>query len=415
MKRIARLSWVGLVGLVALAGCKASSNASPDGGGDGGVCMSSAVRPSARKDVQAVLATSASGPQVYVFGGDEAPFDPNAMSQPKQLVDELWRYDLGCKSWEQLTAPGPGPRAGYAAALDDHQNRILYVGGRAGSGMNPPLVNDVWALDLSTLAFSQLHPTGTAPSPRLGHRVVFDSAANRLLLVGGDTSQIFGNGIVGDVWQLDFSASPDGAWTQLSATGATGAPPARRDASFAIDPMHKIAVMFGGAFTFSSYTNEVWIYDLGANTWKQAQPVGGAPSERFGARMGFSSVSGQMVLFGGHDAGAIGLRNDTFSLTADATGLAVFTQLLPGDAALGVGNVDLSSPERREKDGFVVAPGIAFTFGGTSDCGPLDDTWTLDLTQPTAWMPTFPAMVGETCARRAMPGQMCPSDCGSPL
>ena len=190
----------------------------------------------------------------------------------------------GAKPGNSSPRPAPGRAPGYAAALDDHQNRILYVGGRAGGGMNPPLVNDVWALDLGTLAFSQLHPTGTAPSPRLGHRVVFDSAANRLLLVGGDTSRSFGNGIVGDVWQLDFSASPDGAWTQLSATGATGAPPARRDASFAIDPMHKIAVMFGGAFTFSTYTNEVWIYDLGANTWKQAQPVAARRASERSAR-----------------------------------------------------------------------------------------------------------------------------------
>ena len=45
--------------------------------------------------------------------------------------------------------------------------------------------------------------------------------------------------------------------------------------------------------------------------------------------MGWGGVSGQMVLFGGHDAGAIGLRNDTWTLTADATGLAVFTKLSP--------------------------------------------------------------------------------------
>src|SRR6185437_109364 len=124
MKRIAPLfSFVLLVGIV---GCNASNSASPDGGGDGGACMPSALRPSARKDVQAVLTPGSAHPLVYVFGGDEAPFDPNAMSQPKQLVDELWSYDLGCGSWAQLTAPGPGPRAAYAAALDDHQNRILY-------------------------------------------------------------------------------------------------------------------------------------------------------------------------------------------------------------------------------------------------------------------------------------------------
>lgn len=406
MKRLAIFS------LLFIGGCGANT-AAGHSGGDGGACMSSALRPSARKDVDAVLVPATR--QILVYGGDQAPFDPNAMAQPKQLVDELWRYDLGCKTWEQLSANAPGPRAGYAAAFDSKRNRMVLVGGLAGTGSAPAHTSDVWALDVTTLMWTQLQPSGTAPSARVGHRVIYDAGRDRLILVGGDTAAIFGNGIVGDVWELDFAGSADGAWKQLSASNAAGVPSARRDVSLAIDTTHQIAVMFGGAFSFDTYTDEVWTFDLASSTWKQAQPVGGLPSARFGAKMAFDDTTGQMVLFGGHDAGAIGLRNDSWELTADSAGNAVFTPLLAGDGGLGVGNVDTASPERRDKHGFVVSMGTAWTFGGSSDCGPLDDAWTLDLTQPTTWTPAFPAMQGETCARRAMPGQMCPSDCGAPL
>src|SRR6185503_8718981 len=111
-----------LVLVLMVAGCGSNKAGSPDGG-DGGACMSSALRPSARKDIEAVLVPSTK--QILIYGGDEAPFDPNAMAQPKQFVDELWRFDLGCKTWEQLTANAPGPRAGYAAALDTKRNRMV--------------------------------------------------------------------------------------------------------------------------------------------------------------------------------------------------------------------------------------------------------------------------------------------------
>jgi hypothetical protein len=382
-----------------------------DGGADAGACPPSALRPSGRKDVDGVLVPDAK--KLLLYGGDEAPFDPTAATQPRQLVDETWRLDLACGTWERLPAVGAGARAGYAAAFDAKRNRMIIVGGQLGTTADPPLVNDVWALDLTALTWSELHPTGTPPSPRVSHRAVFDDARDRMLVFGGTRSRLSGPAL-GELMELSFAASADGAWTQLTASDAPGAPSKRYDVAMATDG--KVALVFGGAASFSTYYNDVWLFDLAANAWRKAPVATTAPSQRFAMRAAFDPTRSKFWLFGGHDLGSLGLRNDTWTVALDATATtATFAQVLAGDIDLGVGNVDKSSPERRHRHGQVVSGDRMWVVAGASDCGELDDTWTLDLTQPTRYTPVLSAQVGETCARRAAPGQACPTDCGNPL
>src|SRR5688572_24686157 len=195
MKRTSPLLLVTLAS--ALGGCNQSANMSmPDmATGDlSGPLMG--IRPPGRKDIDAIVIPSTK--KMLVYGGDQAP-PTTAIPAPKVFVDDLWRLDLASGAWEKLQPTNTaGPRGGYAAAFDGKRNRMIVVGGRLGTEMSPPIVGDVWALDVTTLVWTQLMPTGTAPSARVGHRVVYDATGDRLLMVGGDTSKIFGNGIVGD-------------------------------------------------------------------------------------------------------------------------------------------------------------------------------------------------------------------------
>src|SRR5436305_12692761 len=102
-------------------------------------------RPSARSGVTAVLEPGTN--QIYALGGQGAQLP----------LDELWRYSFGaCGGWSHLVlASSPGPRANYAAALDDMRSRIVYIGGGA--------TNDVWSLDTNRLTFTKLLTTGAAP------------------------------------------------------------------------------------------------------------------------------------------------------------------------------------------------------------------------------------------------------------
>ena len=145
---------------------------------------------------------------------------------------------------------------------------------------------------------------------------------------------------------------------------------------------------------------------------------GDVPSARFASKLSFDTAGGRFVMFGGHDPASLGPLNDTYALTVDASGGATFQLLIAGDSDTTVAGVDHTSPERRERHAQVAAGGQLWIFGGASDCGPMDDVWTLDLNAPTKWTPVVPALIDETCQRRATAGQTCqppPNDCTTPL
>jgi hypothetical protein len=341
---IRRILLAPLIAISALActACNSSSGQHP-GGSDLGAC-SNGLRPSARKDFDAVLAPATK--QILVYAGDVAPFDPTGAPN-RQYVDELWELDLGCGGWQRLaTQTAAGPRGEYAAALDSKRNRMIVYAGQLGTSATPPLVGDVWAFDLATQAWAQLHPSGPAAGSRVGHRMVYDAAADRMIVFGGDGSATFGGAIKGDAFELSFAASTDGTWKQLNASGVAGAPSPRRDVAMAIDSKRKIAVIFGGAFDFQTYTNEVWALDLTTNLWHKLTTLGDIPTHQFRAKMDYDQPRDRLVIFGGHDDQALGLQNATTSLTLDATAMtATFKVIIAGDSGLGVGHVDATSPE----------------------------------------------------------------------
>jgi hypothetical protein len=66
-----------------------------------------------------------------------------------------------------------------------------------------PLAAESWALTLSPLAWSHLHPTGDDPGPRVEHAAIYDPIRDRMLIYGGSTS-----GEVNDTWALTFAETP---------------------------------------------------------------------------------------------------------------------------------------------------------------------------------------------------------------
>jgi N-acetylneuraminic acid mutarotase len=387
-------------------GCGSSTNGS-------GMCAPLTLRPQARQRVEGVLDPTSK--KILVYGGDEAPIS-TALPAPRQLTDDLWSYDVACGTWTELgTTQQAGPQGEYAATFDTKRNRMILVAGQKGTAANPPIVDEVWAYDTAAAMWTLLQPAAPAgvPGARVGHRVIYDAGHDQLVLFGGERSISFnGADMFGDTWTLDFTTSPDGVWQKLAGTG----PSKRRDAAFATDGNR--AVLFGGASDFTTYENDVWVLDLGQGVWTQATTSGAVPSARFAGKLSYDAAGGRFVMFGGHDPTSLGPLNDTYALTVDASGGAAFTLLIGGDSDVTVAGVDHNSPERRERHAQAVAGTQLVIFGGASDCGPMDDVWTLDLGAPTKWTPAVAALIDETCQRRATAGQMCqppPNDCTNPL
>src|SRR5881398_1754556 len=113
----------------------------------------------------------------------------------------------------------------------------------------PHLSMEVFGYDPAADAWTSLKPSGTPPSLREGHRAVYDSKHDRILLFGGNTSTFFAGTLVGDFWELDFADSPAGAWKVINATGA---PSPRVYPAMAFHPGLGVVGLFGGCTNTSA-------------------------------------------------------------------------------------------------------------------------------------------------------------------
>ena len=124
----------------------------------------------------------------------------------------------GTPAWTQLAPSGTAPsaREGLTAVYAAASNRMIVFGGYNGSG-----VNDTWVLSNAngsggTPAWTQLAPSGTAPPARYFHTAVYAAAGNRMIVFGGRNVVR-----LNDTWVLSNANGSGGtpAWTQLAPSG----------------------------------------------------------------------------------------------------------------------------------------------------------------------------------------------------
>ncbi len=155
--------------------------------------------PTARAGQTAVYHQS--NRQMVVFGGYQTGY-----SQP---VSDVWSLSLGeAPTWKAISPTGmqPAPRAKASGVYDPINERIVFFGGETlDANGRLTWYNDTWALWLSGVPhWSQLEPTGTAPSARAGHLAVYDQTAQRMLVFGGWG---LGDSFKHDVWSLSLASS----------------------------------------------------------------------------------------------------------------------------------------------------------------------------------------------------------------
>ena len=142
--------------------------------------------PSARVNHVGAVA----GDRFIIHGGDT---NPGALDYVAQ--DEVWAFDLNSGVWEELdTAGGPGARI-FHAGTSSLDGSTLYVYG--GTGNDPffsPAYDDLWALDLESLEWTELHDgSGDAPDRPFWGNLLADPTADRLLLWAGHDDTSLGN------------------------------------------------------------------------------------------------------------------------------------------------------------------------------------------------------------------------------
>ena len=159
-------------------------------------------------------------------------------------LGDTWVFDG--TTWTQLTpATSPSPRFGQAMAFDSVRKRVVLFGGRT----NGVRQADTWEWDGTN--WTQIS-TSSAPSARFWHSMAFDSHLGKTRIFGGDHVAAFSLGPVNDTWEWDGAN-----WTQ---DVTSSAPSPRAGQSMAYDSGRGRSIVFGG--TDESYPgvfyNDTW-------------------------------------------------------------------------------------------------------------------------------------------------------------
>lgn len=254
--------------------------------------------------------------------------------------DDLWAYPVDAEEprWSRLTTgkPRPGPRRGFAHAMDRKGRRLYVHGGFYERGLD-----DLWVFDAAEERWSEVRTEGPRPAPREDHTLTWIPDGERLLLVGGmlDTRQEGGARTPGRVSKEVWVCRPaEGRWRRLK-DAAHG----RHLHAAAWDARSGLLLVFGGGGLKDA---AVWTFDPGKERWKRG-PEG--PGARAGMSAAWMPEARSFVLLGGQGAGR---------LVADAWAFEV--------AGGRVRRLRARLPDRR----FLAAachvpdPGILFVHGG---------------------------------------------------
>ena len=218
--------------------------------------------------------------RVILFSGDTD--DP---------IQDTWAYDLDTNSWTEMNMnPATSPdffRFSHAMAYDAQSDRAILFGGEYQLGT--PL-SDTWAYDFNTNTWTDMNPA-TSPSARLGHRMVYDARADRIILFGGLSSVQPREIYLDDMWAYDFDTN---AWTQLSPSTK---PRGGGCFAMAYDAESGRVIVFG-AEDHTRFYDETWAYDFNTNTWTDMNPAP-RPSIQAYQEMAYDAGSDRVILFGG--------------------------------------------------------------------------------------------------------------------
>jgi N-acetylneuraminic acid mutarotase len=357
---------------------------------------------------------------MIIFGGSKAL--PGAMCGPgpTNYTNETWIYSEACNAWQQVTAKGPSTRSRHAAAYGDGKMWVFGGRFRAKDSVRGDytLLDDLWMFDVSERTWARVDPEDPTPQARSNSALAWDSKRGLLWLFSGNASAAaFNYSFIDDLWSYD---PVDNSWQSHDLTAE--APNPRLWHSLMYDESRDRLVVYGGMDAQSApatYLSDIYAIDLTTFSGTELHDgADSAPDPRFWGNLAYRPERKDYVAFGGHDATALGNRNDTYRFNP---GSNTWTLLHAGDSfnkpanatcdfPPDFANVDSEQPERRHAGTMVWshACGRALLFGGKSDCGIIDDVWAFS---DGEWQLLQAATEGEVCLRWRDDPERCTSLC----
>jgi len=303
--------------------------------------------------------------QMVVFGGDTATGAIGDMWSVSGIVAAGQTVTTTPYHWVQVFPSGTAPSAryGHAAAYDGTGNHMMLFGGGTSA---TACLNDSWVLDDANSAdgvpsWVQLSPSGTLPSARMNFTNQYDPTTNTLMIFGGANCDA---GYLSDVWVLSNANGGPGTptWTQLSPTGT--APTARENASSIYDSTNNVLTLYAGD-SGSVGLSDVWTLSHangsgGTPVWTHIVPTGTAPAARTGQVSVYDSKDNRMIMYGGNNSlTGTAYYEDTWILT--------FANNIGGTPAWISEKVSGTAPQRHFSSAFYSsADNDLIIFGGES-------------------------------------------------
>ncbi len=233
-----------------------------------------------------------------------------------ERLSDTWVLSLTEGTWTQRhPAASPSPRSDAEVAYDPRADAVLLVGGFSGTSY----LGDVWAYFPTNDTWSP-RAAPTTPSSRADGRMVYVSSQDRFILFGGNdySGPNFTFHHLADTWSYRWISNE---WSLIPVASA---PEARDYPVFAVDLSANMVLLTAG-FGNRTVLNDIWGFDLAADTWSNLTPAYSPPGRYAGAG-GFDPLSNILVLFSG--AGSTGLLADTwyyqFGSSAPAAGFPLW-------------------------------------------------------------------------------------------
>ncbi|QDZ20080.1 galactose oxidase [Chloropicon primus] len=100
---------------------------------------------------------SPQGKRMVLFGGRGDPDTEKHQHKNSNVLGDLWEFDYKKRKWEAIQpSAGRKPSARFLADFAEHEETLLVFGGDEESGKGGRL-DDLWQLNLTTYAWTELH------------------------------------------------------------------------------------------------------------------------------------------------------------------------------------------------------------------------------------------------------------------
>lgn len=181
----------------------------------------------------------------------------------------------------------PSPRFGHRMVYDPLNERVLLFGGAVFEDRYT-FFDDLWSYDYATNTWTQIED-GSGPRGRFNFMMVYLPVHHQLFLFGGFSA----NDRLSDTWIYDIT---DNRWFQIRPENS---PSPRSDAAIAYDPKNDVVILHDGYCRDDSHPQDTWVFDFDSIDWTQMSPED-SPQPQYGHHMIHDTRNRMLVMYGGH-------------------------------------------------------------------------------------------------------------------